>query len=180
MNQIGNPFIKMTRFFKDLIEPVILVYNGESEKEMEVTRSKVAASCFYFRTLLCGPFRESSQSRIDIHLGDDFSFETFKAVIHYANDKTFTRFGKNIDHYLEIIQLASLWMYDELVEVVELHLIENLSISLSARFHTLANIFDLRRLKEVCIKIEHLEFNEYKSAFAYNVLTPGHMMTEGS
>jgi len=131
---------------------LVIVYNGK--KDIEVMRDKIGESCFYFKTLLNGDFKESCQSRIDIKL-NDFSFEAFQGVVNFANGGTFTVPEASIGVYVEMIQLAALWLYDELVENLESYLIDNVTIDSLVNVHTLANVLKLDRLKAKCSRIEY-------------------------
>lgn len=134
-------------------ERVVLVYNGQ--EEVEANRQALAESCFYLDHLLTGPFREAQQSRIEIHLGEEFSFSVFKAMIDYANSRLFDR-DYDVMHYLGMRQLAELWMYDELIEIVDSHLISCICPSTLVNIHTRANIFRWNRLQEECLKAERM------------------------
>lgn len=84
----------------------------------------MANACYYFRNLLEGPFKESTQYAIEINLGTAFSFEAFKCVIDYANKGIFYRDPDNCHPYIDAIQLAISWGYDEFVALAEDHLID--------------------------------------------------------
>lgn len=99
-----------------------LVYNGD--KSIKIDRNKVANTCSYFRNLLQGPFKESKQFTIQINLGTAFSYEAFRCVVKYANDGVFYRDPEDCHLYIETIQLAIAWGYDEFVTILEDHLIE--------------------------------------------------------
>lgn len=134
-------------------EKVLLVYNGLIE--IEANRYNVAnSSCFFLNRILAGPFRESSQSRIDIYLDDVISFEVFEGIVKYADTREFNREHKKLRYYLVLIQLANMWLYDELVGVVETHLIEFIEIKTIAVLHTLANTLKLNKLIIECMKFE--------------------------
>lgn len=129
-----------------------LVYNRR--RSIKVDRKKLANSCFYFQRLLEGPFKESKQTCIDINLGNMFSFEAFDCIVRYANDGIFIKDPEKHNVYIQAIQLAILWSYDEFVEIMESHFIEQISLETMTDFHGLAvrHKFHLSRLEEECIK----------------------------
>lgn len=134
-------------------EKVLLVFNGVIE--IEANRYNVAnSSCFFLRTMLTGPFRESSQSRIDIYLHDHITFEVFEAIVKYAETRKFNQDHSKLDYYLTMIQLAYVWLYDELVSIVETHIIGLIDIETIAAIHTLGNILNLPKLNKECMKLE--------------------------
>lgn len=143
-------------------ETVLMVYNGS--KEIEASRSNLANSCSYFKCLLDGQFREASQSRVDIQLDeDDFSYEIFEALVKFANSRYFIRDDSRLSYYMDLIQLANLWCYDELVKVCESYLISIVSIDSLVHIRTLSNILNLSRLKRKCIEMQNLldRFEEF-------------------
>lgn len=140
---------------KDKQEDIVtLVYNGK--KEIRANRSKLSQSCFYFQTLLAGPYKEKEQSRINIFLEKDFSFEALKYVVKYAVDKEFLRDERKYKLHIEMIQLAQFLMFDELMKVIESHLSTIISLKNLHELHTLANLLELKSLRKECLKAEQL------------------------
>lgn len=134
-------------------ESVLFVFNGELE--VEVNRYKVAHStCFFLNKILTGPFRESRQSTIDIYLQDDFTFEVFKGLVEFAERRELKRNSEDVDYYLKMLQLAYIWIYDEFVRYLELHLLNFVKLDYVAVLHTLANYIELPLLKGKCLELE--------------------------
>lgn len=132
---------------------VTIVYNDE--KEITVDRDALAKSCFYFERLLAGPYKESTQSKINVYIERNFSYEAFESIINYAVDKQFLRDASKFKLHLEMIQLASYLMYDELIEVIESHFKDILKLKNLEILHTLAISLNLPKLKEACLNAEH-------------------------
>lgn len=139
-----------------------LTYNGL--KSIKIDRYKVANSCFYFNRLLDGPFKESRESNIHINLGNMFSFEALDCIVKYADQGIFLRDPDKHDIYIEAIQLAILWAYDEFVEVVEEHFINHITLYNMTDLHGLArrHKFALQRLERACLAFEQ-KLGQYHS-----------------
>lgn len=133
---------------------VTLVYN--EEHELEVSRARVASSCFYLRNLLEGKFREAKQSRVNIKLPKEITFQMFKGLIDYANTGFYAREG-NLIYYMGLVQLAALWLYDELVEIVENTLIDYVDEENILELHFMSDKFCLKKLYNECLKFEYLQ-----------------------
>lgn len=136
---------------------VILIYNDESAKRVEVDRRMAAKSCFFLEKLLTGPFRESRLNEINIYLPEDISFECFKSILFYATKDIFIR-SKDYELLFQMIQLARLWLYDELVDIIESHLADSIKQNTIFSFHVLARSMKLKLLAEKC----DLYYREYE------------------
>jgi hypothetical protein len=128
-----------------------LVYNGE--KSIKIDRNKVANTCWYFRNLLEGPFKESKQFTIDINLGTAFSYDAFRCIVRFADEGIFYRDPDDCNLYIEAIQLAISWGYCEFIRVAEDHLIDRgicrEEIDVLSRLAE-ENMPILARLREAC------------------------------
>lgn len=136
-------------------ERVLFVYNNEAE--IEADRDRIANSeCFFLSKLIDGPFREATQSRIHIYLNDHIKFDVFAAIIRFADKRQFDRSVPELDFYLKMIQLANIWLYKELIQIIENHLINFIEIGTVSNLHTLANILKLEKLTKTCIQFEQM------------------------
>lgn len=127
-----------------------LSYNGI--RAIKVDRNRMANTCQYFKCLLNGYFKESKQNVIDIWLGDLYSYQAFNCVISYANDNIFIPEVRNITLYIEAIQLAIFWGYEDFIELLENLFIRILDLEnylylwgLSKRY-----LYYLQRLDDAC------------------------------
>lgn len=131
---------------------VTLVY---FEKEITVNRQKLSQSCHYFECLLLGQFKEAKEKQIEIHLDTDcVSFEVFEAAINYAVTGELDD-DREVGFYADLIQLAHIWLYDQLINVLETKLLEFVTIKWLPHIHTLANILELPKLIEACESFEY-------------------------
>lgn len=134
----------------DNSDNIVFIYNGCNK--IETSRKAVASSCIYFNCLLEGSFREAKERQISIQM-EEFSFEAFESIIRYANSRHFD-YKQKFSHYIEVIQLAAAWMFDELVELIELVLIDTISMETIVNTHTLANLLNLEKLQQACEDFE--------------------------
>lgn len=130
---------------------VTLVYNGQ--REVIVDRKLASDSCFFLNRLLEGPFKEAKKSRIDIHLSKHYSFDCFKKILQFATENVFIR-TDNFDLLFQMIQLAKLWFYDELIDIIEDHLINNVNKRTIMKFYFLSLHINLENLERKCIMYE--------------------------
>lgn len=133
-------------------DSITLVLDGQHE--LSASRTRLAKSCFYFQCLLTGPYKEAGQSRIDIQSQGMFSFEAFEIVVKFANENLFIRDKEQLELHFDVLDLAILWSYDELIDVIQAHLVDCLSIETGADIHTIANLHNLKELQEGCIEFE--------------------------
>lgn len=132
---------------------VEISFNGL--KEVKINRRTMNTSCFFLDRLLFGPYKESLESYIIVYVDDCFSFAAFEAVLLYASCGHFDR-THEIDYYMQIIQLAHLWLYDELVKIVEGYLMSFIHMDTLLELHTLANLLKLGSLKRECEAVEEI------------------------
>lgn len=134
---------------------VLFVYNDKAE--IEADRDRIANSkCFFLSKLIDGPFREATQSKIHIHLDDNIEFDVFAAVIRFADKRQFDRSVPELDFYLAMIQLANIWLYKELIQIIENHLINFIEMDTISVLHSLGNILKLEKLTKTCIQFEQV------------------------
>lgn len=96
-----------------------------------------------------------------MNFGNMFSYKAFDCVIRYADESIFIRDPELIDLHIEAVQLGILWVYDEFVEVVEAHLIEQISLDTLTDLHGLAKRHSLvlGRLEEACKQYEEISIS---------------------
>lgn len=131
-------------------KPTVLSYDGT--REVEVNRGKVN-SVPYLRALFSSNYSESSHDKVSIKLDGFVTFEVFKSVIDYAQYR-YLESGKTIDHYLGMLRLAELWIYDELIQVVQSRITDLIRMETDVDIHTLANLMGIERLKGACVNYE--------------------------
>lgn len=132
---------------------VTLSYNGEHD--MVVNREKLANSCHYFRKLLSGEYIERNQDRIEIFLEGLVPLDIFQDVINYA-DKGILDRRRPIKYYVRMLKLAHIWIYDTLMDDIQIHLINKIDMDTIVRIHTAANLLDLKRLQRECLRFERI------------------------
>lgn len=128
----------------------------DDKYQLTASRNKLAKSCFYFQRLLSGPYREAGQARVKIQSQGLFSFEAFELVVKYADENLFLRDTDNPNLYLDALELAVLWSYDELVDLIQAHLADCLSRDTADDIHMAANEYNLEELQQKCIEFERL------------------------
>lgn len=127
----------------------------DDKYEIVASRSRLVKSCFYFQCLLAGPYRESGQSRVEIKSQGMFEFEVFENVVKFADEHIFIRDDEKLDLHFGMIELAILWAYDELIEVIEWHLMDCLNLDNCVNIHGLANHYNLKQLQDRCVQYEN-------------------------
>lgn len=138
---------------------VILVYNDEDDKIVVANRESVTKACFFLERLINGPFIESTKQRINIYVDENYSFECFRNVINYASTGIFIR-SENFAIMFQMIQLAKIWFFDELIELIEFHLMRNVNQHTITEFYFLALHLNLTNLADRCLKVEEeIEIN---------------------
>lgn len=126
----------------------------DDKYELTVSRCRLAKSCPYLQCLMNGPYREAGQSRINIQSEGMFSYDAFEVVIKFANDNLFIRDKEKLDLHFDVLDLAILWSYDGLIDVIQAHLIDCLSIETGVDIHTVADYHNLKQLQEGCLEFE--------------------------
>lgn len=157
---------------------VTLILNGDSSKKVVVNREKAARSCSYLDRLLTSGFREATQDQIEIHLNENYSYECFKAVLEYAIEKNAIT-TDNFQLAFEMIQLAKIWLYDELADEIEALLLRSVNSRTAHSFLLLALQLNLESLRQ---KVE--DFTEETESKLGNTFRkwgrcPAHMEVDG-
>ena len=114
-----------------------LSYNGIMS--IKVDRHRVQRACRYFELLLNSTFKEGKQSIINMYFDESFSYEAFSMIVKYADSNTFIADPDKLEQYFEAIQLCMLWGYDDFMDVLEAHLIAQLSHETIIEIQGLAN-----------------------------------------
>lgn len=133
-------------------EMVKLIYE---DCAIYVNRRKLAKSCKFFHCLLMGSFKEAAEEEIEIFLDSEiFSYETFKGAIDFAITGSLPD-NKNLAFYAGLVQLAHLWLYDELTTITEEKLLDFVKNETLVNLHTMANLMKLPKLIAACEAYEH-------------------------
>lgn len=140
---------------KELSETVTLLCDGTYE--VQANRSAiVSSSCFYLNRLLAGPFKESTQDRIFIIVHKELSNQCYEQVIRFAESNSFDPCIDDVNIYVQMIQLADLWIFQEFVEFLEVYLVRRLNSDTVCYFHALAEKLRLEKLREHCLRVEEI------------------------
>lgn len=143
----------MPRNSKDS-DTITIIYD-DGPLHLQARRAKIAESCPYFNALLSGHFRESKQSEVRIHLSQDgYSFGSLETIVRFANEDGYLDRTREVSQYVNAIQLADLWLYDRLVDELELFLTSKVNLDNVVTIHNLALTLHLSRLEFKCRNLE--------------------------
>lgn len=127
-------------------DQAVLSWNGE--RTVVIDRSLISDSCRYLKSLMEYDFIERTKDCIEILI--DVPFEVFKFALEFAQSIPYDYEDQTMEFWLGALELASMWLYDKLMEEVEIILIDKISIYHTADILTAANIFDLKELQKHC------------------------------
>lgn len=138
----------------DDIGPIV-TFVCNNKFPLRANRSSVInSSCFYLNRLLAGPFRESRQNKIYIELHGRISVKVYEHVLKYAESGSFDPSMSDLEIYTDMLQLATLWIYDDLVDFLEEFLKNKINRHTVCLFHAISNKFKLEGLLQKCIQYE--------------------------
>lgn len=108
----------------------------------------LASRSEYFRSLLCGNFRESSSDVLKV---PQLSSEVYELLLEfiYTNDVYFTQ---DTDIVLELLQVANLYLLPELKRLCVNHLIKQINEDNMFEYLHCAEVFNIYRLSESCLE----------------------------
>lgn len=116
----------------------------------------INSSCFYLNRLLAGPFKESTQDTIFIRVHEELSNTCYEQVVRFAESNSFDPCMDGVNIYVQMIQLADLWIFQEFVNFLEVFLSRKVDHDTVCYLHALAEKLKLDKLRESCLYVEEI------------------------